>query len=96
MGEAFASLGSGSLGVYEPVHGSAPDIAGKNLANPIGAVLSAAMLLRHSFELEAEASAIEQAVEAALDAGARTSDIGKAASISTRQFGEVILQKLHG
>jgi 3-isopropylmalate dehydrogenase len=91
-----ASLGSGSLGVYEPVHGSAPDIAGKNLANPIGAVLSAAMLLRHSLGLEAEASAIEHAVEAALDAGARTSDIGKAGSISTRQFGEVILQQLHG
>jgi 3-isopropylmalate dehydrogenase len=91
-----ASLGSGSLGVYEPVHGSAPDIAGKNMANPIGAVLSAAMLLRHSLELEAEASAIERAVEAALDSGARTSDIGRAGFLSTRQFGEVIERQLHG
>ena len=57
-----ASLGEGTRGLYEPIHGSAPDIAGKGIANPIGTILSAAMLLRHSLGLEAEARAIERAV----------------------------------
>ncbi len=63
-----ASLAEGSLGLYEPIHGSAPDIAGKGIANPIGTILSAAMLLRHSLGLEAEVRAVEQAVEKTLEA----------------------------
>jgi 3-isopropylmalate dehydrogenase len=70
-----ASLGDGTVGLYEPIHGSAPDIAGRGVANPCGTVLSAAMLLRHSLGLEAEAAAVEAAVEAAVAAGVRTADI---------------------
>jgi 3-isopropylmalate dehydrogenase len=72
-----ASLGTGKFGVYEPIHGSAPDIAGRGIANPTGTILSAAMLLRHSLGLEAEALALESAVQAALEAGARTGDIAE-------------------
>lgn len=72
---ASASLGEGSLGLYEPSHGSAPDIAGQNKANPLATILSAAMMLRYSFNLEKEAKAIENAVSAVLDAGYRTGDI---------------------
>jgi len=61
--------------LYEPIHGSAPDIAGRDIANPIGTVLSAAMMLRYSFNLEKEAEAIEQAVSKVLDRGFRTADI---------------------
>jgi len=75
---ASASLGDGGPGLYEPIHGSAPDIAGKDRANPLAAILSAALLLRHSLRLEAEALAIEAAVSAVLDAGFRTSDIAQA------------------
>ncbi len=71
---ASASIG-GPVGLYEPVHGSAPDIAGKGIANPLGAILSAAMMLRHSFQLEREAACIEQAVSAVLTEGARTADL---------------------
>jgi 3-isopropylmalate dehydrogenase len=70
-----ASLGDGRCGVYEPIHGSAPDIAGRGIANPIGTILSAAMLLRHSLKLEGEARAIEAAVAAAVTAGVRTADL---------------------
>lgn len=70
-----ASLGEGSLGLYEPIHGSAPDIAGQNKANPIAAVLSAAMMLRYSFDMSGEADAIEKAVDTALEEGLRTGDI---------------------
>jgi 3-isopropylmalate dehydrogenase len=70
-----ASLGGSSVGLYEPIHGSAPDIAGRGIANPYGTILSAAMLLRHSLSLEAEAEAVETAVEAALTAGVRTADV---------------------
>ena len=70
-----ASLGESSVGLYEPIHGSAPDIAGRGIANPYGTILSAAMLLRHSLGLEAEAAVIESAVEAALTAGVRTADV---------------------
>jgi 3-isopropylmalate dehydrogenase len=75
-----ASLGSrssrgGAFGLYEPIHGSAPDIAGRDVANPIGSILSAAMLLRLSLGLEAEARAVERAVELALADGVRTADI---------------------
>src|SRR5579862_5044049 len=85
---ASASVG-GPVGLYEPVHGSAPDIAGKGIANPLGAILSVAMLLRHSFQLEAEAAAIEDAVSTVLSEGARTADLaGKAhAAISTAEMG---------
>ncbi len=84
-----ASVGTGTFGVYEPIHGSAPDIAGKGLANPTAAILSAAMLLRHSLGLAADARAIEQAVEATLAEGARTADIAAepGAALSTAEFG---------
>ncbi len=71
-----ASLGDGRNGLYEPIHGSAPDIAGKGIANPTGAILSAAMLLRHSLHLDAEAAAIEAAVDQVLRDGPHTRDIG--------------------
>jgi 3-isopropylmalate dehydrogenase len=70
-----ASLGDGPRGLYEPIHGSAPDIAGRGIANPYGAILSAALLLRSSLGLAAEAAAVEAAVSAAISAGARTADI---------------------
>ena len=70
-----ASLGDGPPGLYEPVHGSAPEIAGKDIANPLAAILSAAMMLRHSFQREVEAAAVEKAVEAVLEKGFRTADI---------------------
>ena len=70
-----ASLGDGSRGLYEPIHGSAPDIAGQDLANPIGMILAAAMMLRYSLDMPAEADAIEAAVNAALESGLRTGDI---------------------
>ena len=70
-----SSLGATACGLYEPIHGSAPDIAGQNKANPVGTILSAAMMLRFSFDLPNEADAIEQAVAAYLDAGYRTADI---------------------
>ncbi|MBD5104650.1 MAG: 3-isopropylmalate dehydrogenase [Ruminococcaceae bacterium] len=70
-----ASLGEGTLGLYEPIHGSAPDIAGQNKANPIATILSAAMMLRYSFDMSEEADAIEKAVDKALEEGLRTGDI---------------------
>ena len=70
-----SSLGATSCGLYEPIHGSAPDIAGMDIANPIGTILSAAMMLRFSFDMPAEADAVEKAVSAYLDAGYRTADI---------------------
>jgi 3-isopropylmalate dehydrogenase len=92
---ASASIG-GSVGLYEPVHGSAPDIAGKGIANPLGAILSVAMLLRHSFGLEAEAKAIERAVQTALAAGNRTRDLAAkgTAALSTAAMGEKVLEEL--
>jgi 3-isopropylmalate dehydrogenase len=71
---ASASIG-GTVGLYEPVHGSAPDIAGRGIANPLGAILSAAMLLRYSFKLKNEAASIEVAVSSVLAAGYRTRDL---------------------
>ncbi len=86
-----ASLATGNFGMYEPVHGSAPDIAGQDLANPIATILSAAMMLRYTFALSAEADAIEAAVRAFLDKGFRTPDIcaGKEA-VGTREAGTLI------
>ena len=87
-----ASLGDGPLGLYEPIHGSAPDIAGKNIANPIATILSAAMMMRYSFNLDAEAQAIEDAIDAVLEAGLRTGDIAKQneQSISCTEMGNAI------
>jgi len=88
-----ASLGDGSLpGLFEPVHGSAPDIAGKGLANPMAMILSAAMMLRYSFDMKAEADTIEAAVQATLDAGVMTPDLGGKAS--TVEIGEAVLANL--
>lgn len=86
-----ASLATGNFGMYEPVHGSAPDIAGQNLANPIATILSAAMMLRYTFGLTTEAEAIEDAVKKFLAAGHRTPDIcaGKE-SIGTKETGDII------
>ena len=91
-----ASLGDGKRGLYEPIHGSAPDIAGKGIANPVGTILSVAMLLRHSLGLEAEAEAIEKAVTGAIGDGARTPDIvaSGAKALSTREVGDAILARL--
>jgi 3-isopropylmalate dehydrogenase len=88
-----ASLGDSHLGLYEPIHGSAPDIAGKGIANPIGTIMSAAMLLRHSLGLEEEAHAVERAVDSAVNSGARTADMapsGRAAS--TREMGNAVCE----
>jgi 3-isopropylmalate dehydrogenase len=71
-----ASLSDSGPGLFEPSHGSAPDIAGRGIANPLATILSAAMLLRHALEMEAEAAAIEAAVDAALADGLRTPDLG--------------------
>ena len=79
LGEGMNSLGK-PRGLYEPIHGSAPDIAGKGIANPIGTILSAALLLRYSLGLEAEAQAVEGAVQSAISAGCRTPDLGGALS----------------
>lgn len=82
-----SSLGSTSCGLYEPIHGSAPDIAGKDLANPIGTILSAAMMLRYSFDMVAEADAIENAVSKVLDQGYRTADIMPPEAVSFKKVG---------
>jgi 3-isopropylmalate dehydrogenase len=85
-----ASLGDGPA-LYEPVHGSAPSIAGRNRANPVGAIMSAAMMLRHSFRMDREAMAIETAVEKVLKRGARTSDLpGKKRPTTTSHLGDLI------
>jgi 3-isopropylmalate dehydrogenase len=90
---ASASIG-GPVGLYEPVHGSAPDIAGKGIANPLGAILSVAMMLRHAFQLSAEADCIEASVTSALHAGLRTADLarGSERSISTGAMGERVAE----
>jgi len=90
---ASASIG-GAVGLYEPVHGSAPDIAGKGIANPLGAILSVAMMLRHSFQLEKEAVCVEKAVSVVLGSGARTADLaGKGhAAISTAEMGQRVVE----
>jgi 3-isopropylmalate dehydrogenase len=91
-----ASLAEGSMGLYEPIHGSAPDIAGQGIANPVGAILSAALLLRHSLKLETEAQAVEQAVQATLAEGYRTRDIAEpgAETVATDVMGTLIAQRL--
>jgi 3-isopropylmalate dehydrogenase len=88
-----ASLGDGTRGLYEPIHGSAPDIAGQGIANPYGAILSIALLLRHSFKLETEARAIELAVHRAIGDGVRTADIVSHShrGASTQEAGDAVL-----
>ncbi len=91
-----ASLGEGTRGLYEPIHGSAPDIAGRGIANPIGTILSAALMLRHTFGLEEEAGAVEQAVARTLDDGLRTADIAGAGErpVTTLAMTDAILANL--
>lgn len=90
-----ASLGDGQFGLYEPIHGSAPDIAGKGIANPIGTILSAAMMLRYSLGLEEEATLIEEAVSSVLEEGLRTADIAAGGSaVSTTEMATAILNAL--
>jgi 3-isopropylmalate dehydrogenase len=90
-----ASLGSDGPGLYEPIHGSAPDIAGQNLANPLATFLASAMLLRHSLNLNEEAESIESAVAATLQGGHRTKDIAAGrTSISTTEMGDLVVQQL--
>ena len=94
---ASASLGDTTRGMYEPIHGSAPDIAGQNRANPIAAILSGAMMLRYSFGLSAEADAIERAVDAVLEAGFRTADLlggSEAEALTCTGMAEKILEAL--
>jgi 3-isopropylmalate dehydrogenase len=91
-----ASLGDGRRGLYEPIHGSAPDIAGRGISNPYGTILSVALLLRHSLGLEREAAELEGAVARAIDGGARTADIALPGdkSHSTRETGNAVLDAL--
>lgn len=91
-----ASLGSTKVGLYEPIHGSAPDIAGRDLANPLGTILSAAMLLRHSLGLETEAARIEAAVSKVLNAGYRTGDIFSEGCqrVGCARMGELVVEAL--
>ena len=93
-----ASLGATSLGLYEPIHGSAPDIAGQNKANPIATILSAAMMLRYSFDMSAEADDIENAVSKVLEEGYRTADIMSDAdglkAVSCTEMGTLIADKI--
>ncbi len=91
-----ASLGATKLGLYEPSHGSAPDIAGKGLANPIATILSAAMMLRYSFDLDKEANAVEKAVKKVLAEGFRTADIMSegCTQVSTTEMGDLIAHRI--
>ena len=93
-----ASLGEGRRGLYEPVHGSAPDIAGQGVANPLAAILSAAMLLRHSLDLVEEAQAIEEAVETVPEEGYRTRDIYSdgCVLVGTEQMGDLVAERVRG
>jgi 3-isopropylmalate dehydrogenase len=87
-----ASLDANQKGLYEPIHGSAPDIAGQGKANPLATILSAAMMLRYSLGMAAEADRIEAAVATALKAGHRTADLG--GSVTTPEMGDAVLASL--
>jgi 3-isopropylmalate dehydrogenase len=87
-----ASLSESTVGLYEPIHGSAPDIAGKGIANPIGTILSCALMLRYSLKLEFEAQAIENAVNAVVSSGAKTADLG--GKLTTRQMADEIIKRI--
>jgi 3-isopropylmalate dehydrogenase len=87
-----ASVGAGGPGLFEPVHGSAPDIAGQGVANPLAMILSAALMLRHGLKREDTAKAVESAVDRALDGGLRTRDLGGTAT--TAEATEAVLEEL--
>ena len=91
-----ASLGDGTRGLYEPIHGSAPDIAGRGIANPFATILSVALLLRHSLQLEQDAQLVERAVSRAIEGGTRTADIARGGTppIGTRAAGDAVLAAL--
>src|SRR3954468_7040242 len=91
-----ASLDAGNKGLYEPIHGSAPDIAGKGVANPLATILSAAMMLRHSLDLEREPARVEAAVKKALARGLRTADIHRPGTtrVGTREMGDAVVAAL--
>ena len=91
-----ASLGEGTLGMYEPIHGSAPDIAGKEIANPLATILSTAMMLRYSFNLEDEAKDIENAVVKVLEEGYRTGDIKSEGTtlVGTKEMGDLVVERI--
>ena len=90
-----ASLGATKRGLYEPIHGSAPDIAGKGIANPIATILSGALMLRYAFGMEREALEMERAVDAVLASGARTADLSHGGvSLSTEEMTQRILSQL--
>jgi 3-isopropylmalate dehydrogenase len=91
-----ASMGSDGKGLYEPVHGSAPDIAGQDIANPLGAILSATMMLRYSFQLEDAAAGIERSVRAVLHQGYRTADIFEPGSrrVGTEEMGDRVAEAI--
>ena len=91
-----SSLGATTCGLYEPIHGSAPDIAGQDVVNPIACILSAAMMLRYSFGMAAEADAIESAVNAVLDAGLRTADMmaDSCTKVGCTAMGDAILERI--
>jgi 3-isopropylmalate dehydrogenase len=94
---ASASFGDSKRGLYEPIHGSAPDIAGLDKANPVAAILSAAMMLKYSFGLNKECAAVERAVDAVLQTGVRTPDIKDSETthlVGTRQMGELICREI--
>jgi 3-isopropylmalate dehydrogenase len=93
-----ASLAASGVGMYEPVHGTAPDIAGQNKANPLATILSVAMMFKYSLDQPAAAEAIEQAVAQVLDAGHRTSDIADETTqnvLGTKEMGELVLERLN-
>ncbi|MDD3165737.1 MAG: 3-isopropylmalate dehydrogenase [Oscillospiraceae bacterium] len=91
-----SSLGDGTNGMYEPIHGSAPDIAGQNIANPVGTILSGAMMLKYSFDMAAESDAIERAVSQVLDEGYRTTDIFSAGMklVSCSEMGDLVAARI--
>lgn len=91
-----ASLGEGKRGLYEPIHGSAPDIAGQDKANPVATILSVAMMLRYSFDMDDAANDIESAVSKVLDEGYRTLDIYEAGTkvVGTEKMGDLIVEKI--
>ena len=91
-----SSMGEGTRGMYEPIHGSAPDIAGQDKANPIGTVLAAAMMLRYSFDMDKEADAVEAAVDAVLKEGWRCGDImqGGGKPVGCREMGRLIRERI--
>jgi len=87
-----ASIAEGSFGLYEPIHGSAPSIAGQDIANPLSAILCLPLMLRHSFGLAEEADAIDRAVKAFFAAGHRTADLGAADPVGTTRVGDLIAE----